>query len=92
MLYQISTLIGFQVKEKNPNDRSKCNKSTPWGYESYCEGCLGVVTTHDQITNNCPNCGIYLSSLGNKSRSRRKIWNGKKWVTQLSYGHELKII
>lgn len=72
---------------KDPMDWGKTITSTHWEPEKACPICLETVDVYARLANICPFCGSFVNSLAWKSRVRRNIWNGKKWVTQLKYGN-----
>jgi len=67
---------------KDPKDLSLTPSSTPWQNQRYwCKSCKTNRSHQENMADTCNGCGSYYK-IDTYGCNIRKIWNGKKWVTQ----------
>ncbi len=91
MLNWVNKLLGSKpinpMEPKDPMDWKLTKNSKPWKVENYCPNCKATVYHDEQMAYICNTCGGHNRKLILLRRSFRKIWNGKKWITQYKYGN-----
>jgi hypothetical protein len=73
------------LKEKDPNDFTKCKSSTNWNVEnSYCTSCKCTGSHSEYMSDVCNTCGQF-DTIVLYGRSYRKIYYQSKWQYQIKY-------
>lgn len=85
---------GSSLPQKDPKDYTLTDSSTPWAIDEYhCDKCKESASFEEFMAHICESCGSAdYWAIRSRERSRRKIWNGSKWVTQLRYRNGESVI
>lgn len=72
---------------KDPMDWKKCELSTHWDTDQYCDNCKLSTSHRERMADICSTCGHFDKWLHIRRRAFRSIFDGHKWVWQYKYGN-----
>lgn len=80
------------LKNKNPDDYTKCESSTDWQSDNmHCGKCLKSTSHSEYISDICNGCGSFNTQVS-FGRSYRKIYVDGVWKYQIRYKNGRKEI
>jgi hypothetical protein len=83
-----------KMEAKDPNDASLTINSGAWSTGAFCEECKATPCHEEWMADICNSCGFigdHKKGVRGK-RTFRRIYNGKKWITQIKYSNKTYVL